>query len=580
MMPSLRILSAAVILTASLHCNPAEPQPQKPNVILVITDDQGYNDIAAHGNPILQTPSMDELWAESVRLTNFHVDPTCSPTRSALMTGRYSTRTGVWHTIMGRSLMDPEEMTMAEVFAANGYRTGMMGKWHLGDNYPLRPMDQGFEEAVWHKGGGVGQGPDYWGNDYFDDTYWRGDTPEAFEGYCTDVWFREATAFIERHQAEPFFLYLSTNAAHGPYLVDESYSKPYAEQGVPAPADAFYGMIANLDENLGRLRTRLDELGLTENTIFMFMTDNGTSIGEIDAGEWKAYDAGMRGIKGSEYEGGHRVPFFLHWPAGGLEGGRDVDRLTAHIDVLPTLADLAGLDIPEGAPRDGISLRPLLTDEAGDFAERTLFVHSQRIEYPEKWRKSSVMTEEWRLVNGEELYDITQDPSQQSDLAGAHPEIVSELRQTYDQWWASMEPSFDGYIRIGLGHEAENPAWLMSHDWHTDNAPVPWHQRHVENGLVSEGYWAVDVVEAGEYEVSLYRWPEHVDRPLNAVSARLKFGQAVESTELAGSEKAAVFTLELAEGPTTLQAWFTSPGGEEYGAYFIKVLRKGPVPLG
>ena len=310
-----------VFCLVGLRCNPATDPVSAPNIIIIITDDQGYGDVGAHGNSVIQTPHLDELWSESVRMTNFHVDPTCSPTRSALMTGRYSTRTGVWHTIMGRSLMDTNEQTLAEVFQANGYKTGMVGKWHLGDNYPLRPQDQGFEDVVWHKGGGVGQGPDYWGNDYFDDTYWRGDVPEPFEGYCTDVWFSEAMRFVEENKEDPFFLYLSTNAPHGPFLVDEKYSQPYTDQGVPAPMDAFYGMITNIDENLGALRTKLDELGLSENTLLIYMADNGTAAGvaRTDAeGDWKGFNAGMRGIKGSEYEGGHRIPFLVHWPAKGL----------------------------------------------------------------------------------------------------------------------------------------------------------------------------------------------------------------------------------------------------------------------
>ncbi|MEE8467884.1 MAG: sulfatase-like hydrolase/transferase, partial [Planctomycetota bacterium] len=223
---TLLILSLATACAQTDERRAGSLEPTPPNVILVITDDQGYGDLAGHGNAMISTPHMDRLRRESVRLTDFHVDPTCSPTRSALMSGRYSTRTGVWHTIMGRSLMDGGEETLAEVFRANGYRTGMFGKWHLGDNYPTRPQDQGFEHVVWHHGGGVGQGPDYWGNDYFDDTYEVDGQWQKFSGYCTDVWFREATAFIEREDERPFFAYLSTNAPHGPFLVAESYSQP------------------------------------------------------------------------------------------------------------------------------------------------------------------------------------------------------------------------------------------------------------------------------------------------------------------------------------------------------------------
>ena len=332
---------------------------QRPNVVLVITDDQGYGDVAAHGNEMIRTPNLDALHADSVRLTDYHVDPTCSPTRSALMSGRYSTRTGVWHTIMGRSLMAANETTLAERFAANGYRTAMFGKWHLGDNAPCRPQDQGFEHVVWHHGGGVGQGPDYWGNDYFDDTYEVNGEWRAFDGYCTDVWFEQAADFISREDARPFFVYLSTNAPHGPYLVDPSYSAPYERDGVAKTMSKFYGMITNIDENVGRLRELLSDLDLADDTVFVFTTDNGTAAGDRrrgdEPGEWPGYNAGMRGKKGSEYDGGHRVPFFVYWPKGGVSGGRDVDALAAHVDVMPTLTELCGLQATPAVDGDGVS---------------------------------------------------------------------------------------------------------------------------------------------------------------------------------------------------------------------------------
>ena len=420
---------------------------ERPNVILIITDDQGYGDIGVHGNSRLSTPKLDRLWLDSVRLTDFHVDPTCSPTRSALMSGRYSTRTGVWHTIMGRSLMDSGEETLAELFRANGYRTGMFGKWHLGDNYPNRPQDQGFEHVVWHHGGGVGQGPDYWDNDYFDDTYEVNGEWKQFEGYCTDVWFREATAFIEAEDDRPFFAYLSTNAPHGPFRVAESYSRPYSEHGVPPTMAKFYGMIANIDENLGRLRAHLKESGLAENTLLLFMTDNGTAAGhgprKGEQGSWGGYNSGMRGQKGSEYEGGHRVPCFVTWPAGGIRGGRDVDALAAHVDLFPTLAELCGLERRGTRALDGASLAAALRKTGPAPEGRTLFVHSQRVASPEKWRKSAVMSDRWRLVNGVELYDLRSDPGQTEDLAATHPDRVEQLRARYDSWWDSLEPHFE-----------------------------------------------------------------------------------------------------------------------------------------
>ena len=549
----------------------------KPNVILIITDDQGYGDVGAHGNAMIQTPNMNKLWLQSVRLTDFHVDPTCAPTRSALMSGRYSNRTGIWHTIMGRSLMDDREVTLAETFKANGYRTGMFGKWHLGDNYPLRPEDQGFDYVVRHGGGGVGQGPDWWGNDYFDDTYWRNGVPEKFDGYCTDVWFHEGIRFIERNRNVPFFCYLSTNAPHGPLNVDPKCAKPYLEQGVPEDMAKFYGMIENIDENLGILRHRLEALGLAENTILVFMTDNGTANGvarRAGAGQWKGFNAGMRGQKGSEYDGGHRVPLFVHWPQGGLTEGRDVDQLSAHIDVLPTLADLCGIERPSGPPIDGTSLRPVLYGDTEALRDRTLFVHSQRIAHPQKWRKTAVMTQRWRLVNGSELYNIQADPGQQNNVAAVHPDVMAGLTAAYDRWWDSLEPTFSHYVRIGLGAEADNPTRLMSHDWVVeDQKDSPWHQNHVSRGYVANGPWAVQVMRTGRYRIDLYRWPRHLNQAMGCTHAKLKIGAIEQKKDIPLDATHARFELDLAAGPAMLQAWLTNEQGQEHGAYFIWVER-------
>ncbi len=554
-------------------------QTPRPNVIIVLTDDQGYGDVGAHGNSMIATPSMDSLREQSVRLTDFHVDPTCSPSRSALMTGRYSTRTGVWHTIMGRSLMDTGEETLAEVFQANGYRTGMFGKWHLGDNYPLRPQDQGFEHVVWHHGGGVGQGPDYWDNDYFDDTYEVNGEWRQFDGYCTDVWFREATAFIEAADERPFVAYISTNAPHGPYLVDDSYKQPYLDAGVPETMAKFYGMITNIDENLGRLRARLGELGLAENTIIVFMTDNGTAAGsrrrEKEEGSWNGYNAGMRGAKGSEYEGGYRVPFFVSWPGGGVEGGRDVDELSAHVDVLPTLTELCGLQRAGTRPLDGASFAPALRGTGPAPGERTLVVPSQRIEHPRPWRKSAVMTEHWRLVNGTELYDIVADPAQAQDVAPQNPEEVAALRARYETWWRSLEPVFDDYVRIGVGG-AENPVRLMSHDWHAEDRGVPWHQNHVRKGYIGNGPWALEVERAGEYEVTLFRWPAQLERAMDSVHAAVAIAGLEAGRELEPAATRASFRLRLPAGPTKLLTTLRRSDGEEHGAYFASVQWLGP----
>ena len=383
---------------------------RKPNVIFVVTDDQGYGELGCHGNPVIHTPHTDELHRVSFRLTNYHVGPTCAPTRAGLMTGHYHNSTGVWHTIGGRSLLCKDEWSLASAFAENGYVTGLFGKWHLGDNYPYRPQDRGFREVVTHGGGGVGNTPDYWGNNYNDDCYAVNGQWTPFEGYCTDVWFDEALKFVERHRDEPFLCFITTNAPHSPYIVDESYSDPYVGQVEHQDRANFYGMITCIDENLGKLRQRLRELGLEENTILIFMTDNGTSGGAtLDENRFviRGYNAGMRGIKGSEYEGGHRVPLFIHWPAGGFNVGRDIPELTANVDMMPTLLELCGIHAVhydavdrDAVDRDacdrqfdGVSLVPLLREGQMDWPDRIVVTDSQRLTSPIKWRKSATMTQ-------------------------------------------------------------------------------------------------------------------------------------------------------------------------------------------
>jgi len=540
----------------------------RPNVILVMTDDQGYGDLACLGNRVIKTPNLDKLHAESTRLTDFHVDPTCSPTRSALMTGRFSLRTGIWHTIMGRSLMRRDEVTMGDVFSANGYKTGVFGKWHLGDNYPFRPQDRGFGETLVHGGGGVGQTPDFWGNDYFDDTYRHNGVPEKQKGYCTDVWFDGAMKFIDANRNRPFFCYLPTNAPHSPFRVPEKYSRMYRNKK-NVPNANFYGMITNIDENIGRLVKKLKELDLEKNTILIFMTDNGTSAGSRRG---KGFNAGMRAAKGSQFDGGHRVPCFIRWPGGGIEAGRDINQISAHIDLLPTLIDLCNLKRPKGVSFDGASLSPLLLKKGDAWPDRTLFVDSQRIEHPRKWRKSAVMTQRWRLVNGKNLYDMEADPSQKKNVAAEHPDVVEKLRREYDGWWADVSKRFDEYCEIVIGSDRETPSRITCHDWH--GRSVPWNQGAIRKGPAANGFWAVEVEKDGRYEFRLRRWPLEVkDKDIEAVKARLKIADADEIIDIPDGASDATFTVQLKAGKTRMQTWLTNGNGVSRGAYYVYVKR-------
>ncbi|MGL4554570.1 MAG: arylsulfatase [Gemmataceae bacterium] len=528
-----------------------------PNVILIITDDQGYGDLGCHGNTEIRTPNLDRLHAESVRLTDFHVDPTCSPTRSALMTGRYSSRTGVWHTIAGRSILRRDETTLAQHFARAGYRTGLFGKWHLGDSWPYRAMDRGFAETLVIGGGGIGQTPDAWGNTYFDDVFRRDGRPEKQKGYCTDVIFRAATAFIEKAGA-PFFCYIPTNAPHGPYNARPEDVAPYRKAGLPETRAKFYGMISNIDDNVGKLLGRLKALKKDQDTVVIFLTDNGSAAG---------WPAGMRGMKGSAYDGGHRVPCFWRWP--GRLKPRDVPGLTAHLDVLPTLLDLCGLEAKHPLPLDGVSLRPAL--EGGALPARTLFVHSQRVETPVKWRQSAVMTDRWRLIDGKELYDVRADPGQKADVATKHAEVVKELRAGYERWWQGISTRFGESVPLVIGAKEQNPVELNAHDWHGEQ--VPWSQPAARKLPAANGWWAVDVARPGTYRFTLRHLPAEAAEELRATRGRVKVSAAEATADVKPGATAVAVTLKLAAGEARMQTWLEGKGAAR-GAFFVEVRRE------
>ena len=594
---------ACAVAGVALICSAravAQESPRKPNVILILTDDQGYGDVSAHGNPILKTPNMDALHAAGVRFTNFHVDPTCSPTRSALMTGCYSHRVKVWHTIMGRNHLLAGQPTMADVFAQNGYRTALFGKWHLGTNYPYRPMDRGFHEWLGQGDGGTGTATDYWGNDRVNDVYIRDGKNEQIDGWAPDVFYDEAIRFVRKNREKPFFLYLPTYVPHSPHPVpDKSWADPYRGK-VSMKAAYFFASIARVDANIGRLRKCLDEVGIADNTIVIFMTDNGGTAGV------PIFNAGMRGQKGSEYDGGHRVPFFVHWPAGKLTQPKDVTRLTAHIDVLPTLIDLCGLKAPDGATFDGTSLKPLLYDPKAKTPGRTLFVESQRMLMPTTWRKCAVMTDRWRLVNGKELYDIPADPGQKRNIAKKHPEVVSTLRQAYlTDFWASVSQGDEKFAEPIVGAAQQRETHLVCEDAFPakQSAQVPWSQAHVMTGERSSNYWKIRVARKGVYRIEVRRWPREADTPIAGAYAftrkpdawehdklitgtiyggkakvlavskiQLRVANHDQTMTVQEGQKACVFMMDLPEGSLKLEArMFNATGGALGCAYYVYI---------
>ena len=585
-----------------------------PNVILIMTDDQGYGDIGAHGNPWLETPEMDRLHQEGVRLEDFHVDPTCSPTRGALMSGKYASRVGVWMTYGSRHHLAADEMSMADAFRQNGYATAIVGKWHLGDNYPYRPMDRGFEASLIHGGGMVGETPDFWDNDYYDDVYFRNGEPERVKGYCTDVWFDEAIRFVQEQRENPFFLYVAPNAPHGPLFVPEAYVKPYLEQGVPQARAQFFGMIASIDENLGRLRRVLEAEELWENTLIIFMNDNGTAQGasfktangRSSNSGWveQGFNAGLRGKKGSVFEGGHRAACFLHWPMGGLTGGRGYSGLTAHMDLLPTLVDLCGLTLPSPVDFDGISLQPVLMDADAPALSRTLVVHHQGrfgsrvdeglLQYEKNFE---VMRDRWRLV-GKQFFDLDHDLEQRRNVASTYPEVAQALRAAYDDWWREISGADDRYYPFWIDPEKQHTVLISSQN--LMGASVAYNHQHVRAGTpIEDSFAMIDVKRPGRYRVTVRRWPRELDlsmeallEPLPLVPERhylddflctmesralpicnvaLSLGAFSEEQPVAAGDKEAVFEVELAAGEQRIESVFTLRDGSRTAAYFMYI---------
>jgi len=560
----------------------AGPEVRKPNVIIVLSDDQGYGDFSCHGNPVLKTPNLDKLHGQSIRLTDFHVAPMCTPTRGQLMTGMDALHNGASSVCAGRSFIRRGIPLLPELFAAGGYRTAMFGKWHLGDSYPNLPHQRGFQEAVYHLGWGITSMADLWQNDYFDGRFRHNGVLKQYKGYCTDVWFELGMNWLrERHKNnEPFLLYLPTNAPHGPHWVSDKYKKPYEGRG---PA-AFFGMIANLDENVGKLEALLSETGLRDNTILIYMHDNGGTGGV------KVYNAGMRGQKTTYYEGGHRAACFLRWPAGKLLPPGDLDTLSQIQDLLPTLLDLCGLPQPHNAKLDGRSLAPLLAGKKEAWPDRMLVVQYGQL--PVRG-EAAVLWNKWRLVHDKELYDLKTDPGQAKDVAAHHPEVLKKMQDYYAQWWAGVAPTLNDFSPISIGSDRENTVTLSAADWanvYCDN------MQNLRQGLNRNAPWHLLVEQDGTYEIGLRRWPKEADAAIRAgvpvfkavdgmlppgkalpiVKARLKIAEVDETKPVGESDKEIPFTVALKAGTKLpMQTWFYDAEGKELcGAYFAYVRRK------
>jgi arylsulfatase len=444
---SLLGLALALFLAplAALPAAPASP----PNIILVMPDDLGYGDYACLGNPILHTPAVDAFMKQSLLLTQFHVSPTCSPTRAALMSGRHEFKNGVTHTIFERERMSLKTFTLPQMLKTAGYTTGIFGKWHLGDEEAYRPENRGFDEVYIHGGGGIGQtypgsGGDAPGNSNIDPALWHNGKWEKTKGYCTDLFFAQAMKWMGsvRSTGKPFFAYIPLNAAHKPLVVPREYYQQYlGKPGVSEDTAKFFGMVENIDTNFGRLLQQLDAWKIADNTLVIYLgTDNGGTAGI------KIFNAGMRGGKGTVYQGGTRAPCFFRWPAGGIPAGTECDALSAHIDLFPTLAEIAGAKLSDEVKRqvEGRSLLPVLENPKAEWPDRTLVHHVGRWgkgkAKQSKYAKCAIQNSRFSLVNNKELYDLKADPGEKRNVIAAHPEVVASLRAAYNRWWSETLP--------------------------------------------------------------------------------------------------------------------------------------------
>ncbi|WP_158408963.1 sulfatase-like hydrolase/transferase [Formosa agariphila] len=570
---------------------------KRPNVIFVMPDDISHSAFSYYKPNGPQTPNIDNFAKTSIVFSDFHVSPSCSPTRAALLTGRPSDVVGVWHTINGRNMMRADEITMADIFKKNGYATGLFFKWHLGDNYPFRPKDRGFEYVAWIKGGGTGQQPDYWGNTNNHAHMWVNDSlvemtdeDDGIEGaFTTNFFMNRAMDFMDENikKDKPFFAYIPLGTAHAPHVMP-----PDAREGVSAKT----GTIENIDKNFGRLLKYLDDEGIADNTILIFTTDNG-------AGGY------LRGGKGSNYDGGTRVPCFIRWTDGNLGGtgnAKDVSALTAHIDWLPTFMDILNLEDVENRPEQlkirGRSFKPFLDNDTSNdpesYKNRAVTINDMWTEFPEKYKKLSVkkddwngdvITHKWRLVRTDsvsdwELYDVLVDEKQEKNIISnpAYNDVVTELKQEYEKWFQLVDERSSEYTRIILGNKAEPQSVLHAHDFH---GTVIWDQSNVNKGSTGSGFIAVEFDKIGTYNFDLRRWPKEIadqttltnagpGKALNITQARIKIWNSedvfVDETKAVTPIADGVnFSIQdLPKGPAFIQTWFYNAAGEMEGAVY------------
>ena len=582
------VLTAAITSYTAMATEKAPATARQPNVILLMVDDLGFGEVGFNGNKTIKTPNLDRFAAESTQMTNFYVSPMCTPTRSALMTGRHHYRTGAHDTWLGRSSMKPQETTIAEVFSAGGYITGIFGKWHLGENYPMRAADQGFEKVVVHGGGGLGQPADHPANRkprYYNTTLLFNDSFKKTKGYCTDVFIDESIKFITENKDKPFFCYIPLNIPHSPFNeIDKEYTDLYKD--LKGMTKGIYGMMTQFDGAFQRLLDSVDKLGLKENTIVIFMSDNGPNS--------TYFTAGLRAKKGSVYENGFRSPFAIRWPEG-MPEIRKIKDPVMHIDLLPTLAAACGVEVPDKLNLDGKNVLPLLTGDIEKLPERYLFMQAHRGNVPDKYRSFMVRkgpykvvqsrgssSEQWPQEPKFELYNIETDPGENHDIAAKHPEIVKEFVGEYEKFYEDVSVELQGNMGLPYPYEL-NPIQKQDYRFTKQCWWGPGETAVFSRKLDGYGIWTVrnpGIVKRFDVTIIPQDWIRRkspdVKSRINHATVKFSFGgKTIEKKYDKVPAKVVLENIELPRGRGIMEAQLIDKDGNRWGVGEVQIkLRK------
>ncbi len=527
----------------------------KPNILLVICDDLGVQDLPCYGNPHTHTPTLSQLSLEGCRLLRHYSGPLCTPARAELMTGRCAYRTRAIDTYLGRSMIEPSERTLPQILSEAGYATGLFGKWHLGDCYPMRPHDMGFQEAVYHTGGGLQQPANVGRRSYFSPDLMRNGCRITTQGYCTDVFTDHALGWmnehLERQPKQPFFAYVAFNAPHDPLEIGQAWTERYRKLNLPEEVARLYGMVENIDYNVGRMLYFLKERDLDQNTIVVFTSDHGPGMPV-------RYNGQLRGRKCTLFEGGLRVPGLVRWP-GRIAAGVTCDQITAPIDWLPTLADWCGAKLPGDRLIDGWNIGPSLRTQASPeqvdrHKQRRLVFQWHRGDRPEPRRNAAVITHRFKVIwhqrQSPMLFDLSADPGETTDLGASELAVGRELIEVYDRWFAEVSQergaaTFDP-PRIVLGSAQEPQTHLTWQDWRL-YVPTPEEWWRAE----MPGYWLVHVARKGKYRLSMELPPINVPTHLHVRCGKLH----VKCPVLPRDQSLGFDALELSAGEARLEVY-------------------------